>query len=60
MDYKYSQIDKDNLEWFKRDDSKATLLSIHLEEGHLRGLSNFEISFEYPISVISGKNGAGK
>lgn len=60
MSYSYSQIDKSNMDWFKKDDSRATLLSIELMEGNLRGLSPFKIEFNYPISVIAGKNGTGK
>ncbi|AKB26636.1 hypothetical protein MSMTP_3167 [Methanosarcina sp. MTP4] len=60
MSYNYSQIDRDNLNWFSKDTSKATLLSIELFVGRLRGLNPFEIKFNYPISVIAGKNGSGK
>ena len=60
MPYKYSSIDKNNLDWFPKDDTKATLLKINLYEGHIRGLYNFELNFKYPISVIAGKNGSGK
>jgi predicted ATP-dependent endonuclease of OLD family len=60
MSYKYSQIDKDNLNWFPKDDTKATLLTIKLDDGHIRGLYDFELEFKYPISVIAGKNGSGK
>ncbi len=60
MKYKYSKIDKDNLNWFANDMSKATLTEIEIRKSSLRGLSNFHIKFDYPISVISGKNGSGK
>lgn len=60
MAYNYSKIDRDNLNWFRKDTSKVTLLSIKLIHGHLRGLYKFEINFNYPISVIAGKNGSGK
>ncbi len=60
MAYNYSQIDKDNLKWFSEDSSNRTLKSIKLTRGHLRGLYKFEINFNYPISVIAGKNGSGK
>jgi predicted ATPase len=60
MEYKYSKVDSDNLNWFKNDNSKGTLISIRLKEGHLRGLYPFKMTFEYPISVIAGKNGVGK
>jgi len=60
MKYRYSKIDRDNLKWFANDMSKATLTEIDIREGHIRGLSNFHVKFDYPISVISGKNGSGK
>jgi len=60
MGYKYSNVDKANLKWFPRDNAKATLLSIRLTEGQIRGLNKFDMEFKYPISVIAGKNGSGK
>lgn len=60
MAYKNSQIDEDNLKWFSEDSSNRTLKSIKLTRGRLRGLYKFEINFNYPISVIAGKNGSGK
>jgi len=60
MAYRYSKIDNDNIGWFKKDFSNATLLGVQLEEGNLRGLNKFNVEFEYPISVFSGKNGSGK
>ena len=40
--------------------TRATLISIQLIEGHIRGLFPFKIEFKYPISVIAGSNGSGK
>lgn len=60
MSYRYSDVDKHNLKWFLVDSSKATLISIKLVTGNLRGLCPFNIDFKYPISVIAGKNGSGK
>ena len=61
MAYNYSQIDKNNLRWFKKDDSKATLLEIKISNGQVRSLSKeLEIFLHYPITVIAGKNGSGK
>ena len=60
MNYAYSQIDKDNLNWFTMDDSKASLKYIELKQGNLRGLTPFRIDFKYPLSVVAGKNGTGK
>jgi hypothetical protein len=58
--YRYSAVDESNLRWFPRDTTSATLLTVKLVEGHLRGLYPFEINFQYPISAIAGKNGSGK
>lgn len=60
MKYNYSKLDQDNLKWFANDMSKATLTEIYIREGKLRGLHNFHLTFDYPISVIAGKNGSGK
>lgn len=60
MKYKYSKLDKDNLKWFANDMSKATLTEIDIRQGNLRGLHHFNLQFNYPISVIAGKNGSGK
>ncbi len=60
MSYSYSQEDKTNLEWFKKDISARSLVSIELQVGSLRGLYPCKMEMEYPISVIAGKNGSGK
>lgn len=60
MGYKYANIDKKNIEWFKNNDTVASLKNIELDQGNLRGLFKFDMTFDYPISVIAGKNGAGK
>lgn len=60
MSYLYSQIDKDNLKWFKNSKKGKRLKSIKLKKGRLRGLYPCAIEFDYPISAIAGKNGAGK
>ena len=60
MKYKYSKLDKDNLKWFANDMSKATLTEIDIRIGNLRGLHHCHLQFNYPISVIAGKNGSGK
>ncbi len=60
MAYRYSKLDLDNLAWFPRDLSVRTLVTISVIEGHLRGLSDFQIDFKYPISAIAGKNCSGK
>ncbi|MBY6240794.1 ATP-dependent endonuclease [Methylosinus sp. Sm6] len=60
MTYGVSQIDKANMKWFKNDNTRATLVSIELKRGSVRGVTNFYMSFEYPISALSGANGSGK
>lgn len=60
MKYNYSKLDEDNFKWFANDMSKATLTEIDIRKGNLRGLHNFHLTFDYPISVIAGKNGSGK
>jgi predicted ATPase len=60
MKYRYSHLDEVNLKWFAEDMTCATLATIRLRAGEIRGLNDFEISFRYPISVIAGANGSGK
>ena len=60
MRYLYSQTDRSNLEWFEKDTSKATLMRFEIGDGEIRGLSNLNLQFRYPITAISGKNGTGK
>jgi predicted ATPase len=60
MKYRYSHLDEVNLKWFTNDMTRATLATIQLGAGEIRGLNDFEISFRYPISVIAGANGSGK
>lgn len=58
--YSNSQIDKRNIEWFKNDMSKRSLVGIELLKGSIRGLTPHKLNFEYPITAIAGKNGTGK
>jgi predicted ATPase len=60
LSYRKSSIDKKNADWFKKDHSKATLASIALTKGSIRGISACKLDFEYPISAIAGTNGSGK
>lgn len=60
MKYLYSNIDRNNLSWIKKDDTCATLRNITLTQGSMRGLTEFEMDLQYPISVIAGENGCGK
>ena len=60
MSYKYSKLDSDNLKWFPRDNSCATLQTIRVVRGQIRGLRNVTIDFQYPITAIAGRNGSCK
>ncbi|WP_082604212.1 ATP-dependent endonuclease [Acidovorax sp. Root217] len=60
MKYRESQKDKKLREWFATDMSKASLKRIKLEKGTFRGMNALDIKFEYPITAIAGRNGAGK
>lgn len=60
MKYKESQLDQSLRKWFQEDYSHRHLRQIRIEVGNLRGVNKLDISFNYPITAISGKNGAGK
>lgn len=60
MSYSKSNIDRNNLSWFGKDNSRATLASIELTKGNVRGLGKFKAEFDYPISAFAGSNGSGK
>lgn len=60
MSYCYSQLDKDNRNWFTNDTSINTLCDIRLLQGKIRGLYPCSVTFEYPITAIAGRNGSGK
>lgn len=60
MSYSKSNIDRNNLSWFKKDNSRATLASIELVKGNVRGLGRFKAEFDYPITAFAGSNGSGK
>lgn len=60
MKYRESTIDKELRQWFSNDLSKALLKKIHLKEGRLRGITELNVDFTYPITAFAGINGAGK
>jgi len=60
LGYNYSQLDYVNSKWFLNDYSIPSLRKIEIVEGHIRGIKQSELSFEYPISCIVGPNCAGK
>jgi hypothetical protein len=60
MSYNYSNLDKDNLKWFLKDNSCATLKTIKVVYGQIRGLRKITVDFRYPITAIAGRNGSCK
>ena len=60
MKYRESQKDKRLRRQFSNDNNHALLRNIYLKTGELRGINSLDIRFDYPITAIAGKNGAGK
>ena len=60
MKYRESSKDKKLRQRFANDNAHALLRRIRLETGELRSINSLDIRFEYPITAIAGKNGAGK
>jgi predicted ATPase len=60
MKYKESTKDQRLRKWFGNDHSTASLRRIVLKVGQVRGINSLDLSFEYPITAIAGRNGAGK
>ena len=60
MKYRESNLDRNLRKWFSNDNEHQLLREIRLTEGNMRGLSLFDMSFDYPITAIAGKNGSGK
>ena len=60
MKFRESNQDRNLRRWFTNDNEHQLLRSIKLKEGSIRGLSPFQIKFDYPITAIAGKNGSGK
>lgn len=60
MKYRESQLDKRLRQWFGNDNTKALLRHISVNSGVIRGLTPFQVNFEYPIAAFAGINGAGK
>jgi hypothetical protein len=60
MAYNYSGLDEENLKWFPKDNSCATLRTIKVLRGQIRGLRKVSINFRYPITAIAGRNGSCK
>lgn len=60
MKYRESQKDKTLRQRFANDHSHASLRRIYLGQGELRGINSLDMHFDYPITAIAGKNGAGK
>jgi len=60
MAYNYSRLDEENRNWFVNDNSCATLRTIKILYGQIRGLRKITIDFRYPITAIAGRNGSCK
>lgn len=60
MKYRESSLDRELRSWFKQDNTKQLLRGIHLTKGTIRGLTPFDVSFDFPITAFAGINGAGK
>lgn len=60
MVYNHSNLDQKNLKWFPSDTSRATLFTIQVLRGQIRGLKGVSIDFRYPITAIAGRNGSCK
>lgn len=60
MKYRESQKDKTLRQRFTNDYAHTSLRHIYLENGSLRGINSLDIKFEFPITAIAGRNGAGK
>lgn len=60
MAYSFSDIDRENTRWFKHDSTVGSLKAIIIRAGEIRGLRRMRLDFEYPITVIAGRNGSGK
>jgi len=60
MKYRESNRDKQLRNWFTNDLTRALLRRILLTTGALRGINTLDISFNFPITAIAGKNGSGK
>lgn len=58
--YRESETDKKNRKWFINNKNCNTLQKIAIEQSSIRGLGQFEMTFNYPITVIVGENGSGK
>lgn len=60
MKYRESHKDQKLRKQFTNDYSHALLRRIVLKDGIMRGLNSLDIFFQFPITAIAGKNGAGK
>lgn len=60
MKYRESVKDKKLRKWFVNDNSRTLLRGILLQSGELRGINSLKLNLSYPITVIAGRNGAGK
>lgn len=59
MAYRESNLDRSCRQQFQKNNSQM-LRAIRLHKGRLRGLTPFDLAFNFPITAIAGKNGSGK
>lgn len=59
MAYRESDDDRSIRRRFHADHNRM-LRGIKLWEGRLRGLTKFDLKFDFPITAIAGRNGSGK
>lgn len=60
MPYRYSDTDRNNINWMRNNSSRATLRKISLRFGSLMGLTKFALDLNYPVTAVAGENGSGK
>jgi predicted ATPase len=60
MKYRETKIDTKLRDWFANDYTLGLLRGIRLLTGELRGLTALDLSIDFPIIAVAGRNGAGK
>lgn len=60
MKYRESQLDIRLRKWFINSLDHQLLRGVSLSIGRIRALSKFDVSINYPLLAVAGRNGAGK
>lgn len=60
MSYTSSNLDRSLTKWFTNDNTRRLLRKVALTKGAIRGLNPCIVPFDFPLTAIAGKNGAGK